>query len=218
MEWDSSKQQQCQMIPSLPICVCCFPVVGTPVLPWPHPQCKPNSKCGQCTVSWSWSSPVRLGERGRDVFVDLWCAPAQETLWSIPELLIHSLRATSSTALHRPTGNSSASAGSHWWDTMHSYSSSSSSCAGKNKFSGFPAVKCKCYLVKIFFIFYFHPTENNSPGSWKQPLCFLLAISSLFSHVHFSNQCGDACQERLLLNFFLTASWNIFLKENHTGT
>lgn len=163
---------------------------------------------------WSWSSPVSLGEQGRDVFVDLWCAPAQETLWSIPELPIHGLRATSSTALHYPTGNSSASAGSCWWDTVNSYSSSSS-CAGKNNLLGFsllPWSVSATWSRDIFF--YLHPTENNPPDSWKQPLCFLLAISSLFSHVHLSNQCGDACQERLLLNFFLTASWNIFLKEN----
>lgn len=174
------------------------------MLPWPHPECKPNSKHRQPTVSWYWSSPVRLGEQVRDMFVDFWCGPAQETPSSIPEFLIHSLRVTSSTALHCSTENSNASAGSHWWDTVHSYSSSSS-CAGKNKFSGFSLLPwgVSATWSRLSFFLNFHPTENNPPpGSWKQPLCFLLAISSLFSHVHFSNQCGDAWQERLLLSFF----------------
>lgn len=177
-----------------------LPCGWTPMLPWPHHECKPNSQCEQSTALWSWSSPVRLGEQGRDVFVGFWCAPAQESLWSVPELSIHSLRA--STAPHCHTGNSSASAGSRWWDTVQSYSSSST---GKNSFSSFSLLPWSLSATWsrdfFFFFFNFHPTENNPPGSWKQPLCFLLAISSLFSHVHLSNQCGDACQERLLLNF-----------------
>lgn len=63
-----------------------------------------------------------------------------------------------------------------------------------------PAMKYKYYLLKKFFCL--GPTENYPAGSWNQQLYFLLAISSLFSHVHLSNQCGDVCQERFLFDFF----------------
>lgn len=183
------------MIHSPPICECCFPVNATPTWPWPHHECKPNSKCGQGTVLWSWGSAVRLGQ-GRDALVDLWCPPAQETVWPVPEFPIHRLRATT---LHCPTGNPSA--GSRWRDPVHR-DSSSSSCAGKNNSSGFSLLPSRVRTTWSRDFFYFHPTENNPSGSWKQPLFFLLAISSLFSHVHLSNECGDAWQERFLLNFF----------------
>lgn len=160
---------------------------------------------------------MRLGEQGRDVFVDLWCVPAQETLWSIlssrftasetPPALLSTVPLEIPVPVQDPSGG-----------TQCIITAAAAAVLGRiNSLVLSLLVRCKCYLVKIFFFFFFfhfHPTENNPPGSWKQPLCFLLATSSLFSHVHFSNQCGDACQERLLLNFSLTASWHIFLKGN----
>lgn len=93
--------------------------------------------------------------------------------------------------------------------TQCSYSSSS--CAGKNNFSGFsllPWNVSTTWSKDLFFKFLSH--RKQPPSSWKQPLCFLLAISSLFSHVHLSSQCGDACQERLLLIIFNSILEHIF--------
>lgn len=117
---------------SLLICVCCFPVAGTPMLPLASSWMQ---------LMWAMHCLMLL-----ELPSETWWARQGCVCWSLvcsspgdsvinPELLIHSLRDTSSTALHCPTGNSSASAGSQWWDTVHNYSSSSS-CAGKNKFSG----------------------------------------------------------------------------------
>lgn len=74
-------------------------------------------------------------------------------------------------------------------------------------------------LVRRFFF----SALQEPAGSWKQPPCFLLAISSSFSEVRLSNQLGGACQGKLLFNFFKAATQNIFLKgnqtlKNHTGT
>lgn len=134
MEWDSSEQQLSQMTHSPPIWVCCFPVAGTPMLPQPHHECKPNSECGQSTVLWSWSSPVRLGEQGRDVFVALWCAPAQEQSTSVINL---SSQFTASEPPPAPlfTVHLEIPVPVELGGTQCSYSSSS--CAGKNNFSGF---------------------------------------------------------------------------------
>lgn len=107
---------------------------------------------------------------------------------------VHNVRATSSADLQFPVGNFSASGGSHLWDIVLLVTAAA--VLGRTT-SQVLASFCEAQVVPGLL----GPTENYLAGSWKQPLCFLLAISTLFSHVHLSNRCNNACQERLLFNF-----------------
>lgn len=116
----------------LPICVYCFPVAGTPVLPCPDHEWKPDSKCGWHTVfhlvalQWDWGMcvwwPLRCPSPGKPRNRPPSSRRAGRAecpsfaLLSFCSSDAHNLRATSSAALHLPVGNFSVSAGSHSWD------------------------------------------------------------------------------------------------------
>lgn len=92
--------------------------------------------------------------------------------------------------VHFPTGNSSASTGFHLWEKFFWLQQQQH---WEEQLWSTSATWSRFFLLG--------PTENYATGSWKQPLCFLVAVSSLFSHVHLSNQCVNACQKRLLFNY-----------------
>lgn len=131
---------------------------------------------------------MRLGEQGRDVFVDLWCVPAQETLWSIlsswftasetPPALLSTVPLEIPVPVQDPSGG-----------TQCIITAAVAAVLGRiNSLVLSLLVRCKCYLVKIFFFFFFfisipQKTIPQALGSshfasfWQLLVCFHTFIS-----------------------------------------